>query len=73
MTLNSQVIVAPRSTSNMTTESIANGYLGPVSITGIVLFGLSIIFAITLLCACFRIRCLLKNEIENEQKEVEVF
>ena len=53
------------------TRGKATDGLGPIGITGIVLLGIAIILWITLLCACFRIRCLLKAEMENELKDME--
>ena len=55
----------------MMNSGLAYDHLGPIGITGIVLLGIAVILWITLLCACFRIRCLLKAEVENELKEME--
>ena len=50
-----------------------HGHLGGAGIAGIILLGVAIIFWVLFLCACFHVRCLLKEENEEDkQATVEV-
>ena len=60
----------PRSINSTAGTYNLHDHLGGAGIAGIVLLGIAIIFWILFLCACFHVRCLLKEENEEDKQAI---